>query len=166
MNALAEESFERYHRELRRYLRNRLRNPNDVEDLASEVYLRLIRLDDKKVVDKPLAYVFGIAAHVLADWRIDTEQQKEMVIIDSETADERAEHCITPDDLADRLNLQQQIDKAMALLPATHQAVILAHKRDGLSYEECAEKLNLSIHTVEKYVTQSKTILRSFTWER
>jgi RNA polymerase sigma-19 factor, ECF subfamily len=68
--------------------------------------------------------------------------------------------------LADRLNLQQQLERALSQLPSTHAAVLLAHKRDGLSYEEVAAKLNLSVHTVEKYVTQAKARIRLMSWER
>lgn len=171
MNTVADfatSTFGRYRRELHRYLMRRLRQPQDADDLAQEVYLRLCRLDDEKTVHKPLAYLYGIASHVLADFRIEVEHERERVACDSEIADEWAEmpSCVLPDDLADRLNLQQQIDAALAQLPPTHAAVLLAHKRDGLSYEECAEKLGLSVFTVEKYITQAKARIRTMGWDR
>jgi len=158
----------RYRRELHRYLLRRLRKPQDVDDLAQEVYLRLCRIDDEKAVEKPLAYLYGIASHVLADFRIEIECEREVIehcgIDDDEWYD--CPSCILPDDLGERLNLQQQIARALAQLPATHAAVLLAHKRDGLSYDEVAAKLGLSIHTVEKYVTQAKARIRTMSWER
>lgn len=164
----ATQVFGRYRRELHRYLMRRLRHPQDVDDLAQEVYCRLLRLDDEKCVQKPLAYMYGIAAHVLADFRIEVEQEREHITVDSETVDEWSDSpsCVLPDDLGDRLNLQQQIDRAIAQLPPTHAAVLLAHKRDGMSYEEVAERLDLSIHTVEKYVTQAKARVRTMSWDR
>ncbi len=164
----ATSTFGRYRRELHRYLMRRLRHPQDVDDLAQEVYLRLCRLDDEKCVLKPLAYLYGIASHVLADFRIEVEQERECITVDSETVDEWSDNpsCVLPDDIADRLNLQQQIDKAMAQLPPTHAAVLLAHKRDGMSYDEVAIRLDLSIHTVEKYVTQAKARVRTMAWDR
>jgi RNA polymerase sigma-70 factor (ECF subfamily) len=163
----ATSSFGRYRRELHRYLMRRLREPQDVDDLAQSVYERLLRFDDEKVVHKPLAYLYGVASHVLADFRIEEERDHEHVVAHDESEDwAECPSCILPDDLADRLNLQQQIDLAIAQLPPTHAAVLLSHKRDGLSYEEVAEKLGLSIHTVEKYVTQAKARLRTMTWER
>jgi DNA-directed RNA polymerase specialized sigma24 family protein len=44
--------------------------------------------------------------------------------------------------------------------------VLIAHKHRGLSYEEVAVELGLSVHTVEKYVTQAKALIRTMTWER
>lgn len=148
-----------------RYLMHRVRRREDVDDLAQEVWLRLLKVSDDVIVEKPLAYVYGIASHVLADHMFSLKHDR----IDwSEDVDERmdAPACILPDDLADRLNLQQQIDAALAQLPPTHAAVLLLHKRDGLSYEEVAEKLGLSFHTVAKYVTVSKTMLRTMSWDR
>jgi RNA polymerase sigma-70 factor (ECF subfamily) len=87
-----------------------------------------------------------------------------------ECPDERAEdpdQCASPpDELPDRLNLQQQLERALERLPRTHAMVLVAHKHRGLSYAEVATELGLSIHTVEKYVTQAKALIRTMTWER
>jgi len=163
MVASAIEMFGQYTRELHRYLMRRLRRPDDVNDLAQEVYLRLIQLDEDKHIEKPLPYLYGVASHVLADHMFALKRSH----IDwDEDCDDWIDTCVLPDDMADRLNLQQQIDAAMAQLPPTHAAVLLAHKRDGLSYDEVAEKLGLSRHTVEKYVTQAKSKIRTMSWER
>jgi RNA polymerase sigma-70 factor (ECF subfamily) len=161
-------AFKHYRRELHRYLMRRLRKPQDVDDLAQEVYLRLLRHDESKCVHKPLAYLYGIASHVVADYRIGEEHDREHLMFDSDSEENWTEEpaSVLPDDMADRLNLQQQLERALSQLPPTHAAVLLAHKRDGLSYEEVAEKLHLSIHTVEKYLTQAKARIRTMPWER
>ena len=161
-------AFRRYTRELHQYLLRRLHKPQDADDLAQEVYMRLLRVDEEKCVHKPLAFLYGIASHVVADFRIETAQEQEHVMVDSEAVADWAEHpsSLPPDELADRLNLQQQLQRALAQLPPMHAAVLLAHKRDGMSYEEVAEKLSLSVHTVEKYVTQAKARIRTMPWER
>lgn len=158
-------SVGRYRRELHRYLLRRSRRPQDVDDLAQEVYLRLLRHDRSKCVHKPLAYLYGIASHVVADYRIESQHENECVSSGGADGSEDASS-ISADDLADQLNLQQQLERALAQLPPTHAAVLLAHKHRGLSYEEVAAELDLSIHTVEKYVTQAKARIRTMTWER
>lgn len=162
----AAECFKEYRRPLHKYLLRRLRRPEDVDDVSQQIYERLMKVGDEKVVEKPLAYLYGIAHHVVADHMFELKQGSPVDW--SQDADDWAESaaCVLPDDIADRLNLQQQIDKAMAQLPPTHAAVLLAHKRDGLSYDEVAEKLGLSIHTVEKYVTQAKARIRTMHWDR
>lgn len=156
----------RYGRELRRYLTRRLRNHHDADDVAQEVYIRLLKKDKARDVRKPLAYLYGIAAHVLADFWSATRSDR--LNVESEPVEEWSEdpQVALPDDLAERLNLQQQVEQALEQLPPTHAAVLLLHKGDGLSYEEVARELNLSIHTVAKYVTQAKSRIRQMPWER
>lgn len=167
MTPLASIGPTQYRKQLHKYLLGRLRNPRDIDDLAQDVWERVVRLDDSKTLDKPLAYLYGIASHVIADHYVDKEKRRN-IVTDSEMADEWCEQpaCVVPDDKEERLNLQQQIDNAISQLPPTHAAVLLAHKRDGLSYEECAEKLGLSVFTIEKYLTQSKARIRMMTWDR
>lgn len=157
-------SFMDYDKQLQRYLAHRLARPQDAEDLAQEVYVRLLRVDQTKL-RKPLAYIYGIAAHLVADFRSDPRHTRELL---SEAPDGMLEtvSVALPDDLADRLNLQQQLERALAQLPRMHARVLLAHKHHGLSYEEVAAELGLSIHTVEKYVTQAKARIRTLAWER
>ncbi|HEY5759247.1 MAG TPA: RNA polymerase sigma factor [Steroidobacter sp.] len=156
-------SFRTYDKQLHRYLARRLTQRQDAEDLAQEVYLRLLRIDAAKRVDKPGAYIFGIASHVVADFKSGWRHSHERLEEREEEPDDRTS---SPDDLADRLNLQQQLERAFARLPRTHAMVLLAHKHCGFSYEETAAELGLSIHTVEKYLTQAKAVIRTMTWER
>lgn len=156
-------SFRTYDKQLHRYLARRLTQRQDAEDLAQEVYLRLLRIDAAKRVEKPVAYIFGIASHVVADFKSGSRYGQERL---EERDDEPDERTSSPDDLAERLNLQQQLERAFARLPRTHAMVLIAHKHCGLSYEETAAELGLSIHTVEKYLTQAKAVIRTMTWER
>lgn len=168
MERLDAAAFRHYRHQLNRYLLKRLRKPQDADDLAQEVYLRLLRHDESKRVLKPLAYLYGVASHVIADYTAGQAHDRKHLTYEGDSEEQWNEQAanILPDNLAERLNLQQQLERAFMQLPPMHAAVLLAHKRDGLSYEEVAEKLGLSVHTVEKYVTQSKARIRTMSWER
>ena len=43
--------------------------PGDIDDLAQEVFLRLLRYSDDIAVDNPQGYLFRIAANVANEWR-------------------------------------------------------------------------------------------------
>lgn len=156
--------FGRYGRELHRYLARRLRRPADADDLAQEVYLRLLRRNHSEAVLNPRAYVYRIASHVVSEFRARSEQGEDCVTFDSqalEQLDRQPTDGLHEDELAERLHLQRRLEQALAELPPTHQAVFLLHKRDGHSHEEIAHKLQLSMHTVEKYLVQAKARLRT-----
>jgi DNA-directed RNA polymerase specialized sigma24 family protein len=70
------------------------------------------------------------------------------------------------DVLAERLSLQRQLERGLAQLPPMHRTVLLLVTRDGLSHEEAARATNLSIHTVEKYVTEARARLKLLPWDR
>jgi RNA polymerase sigma-70 factor (ECF subfamily) len=159
---------QRYARELHRYLLRRLRRPHEVDDLAQEVYLRLLRLDESKCVQKPLAFVYGVAAHVVADFNLEASTEEQHLTFDEDALQHWSEHPaeILPDELAERVALEQQVEWALKQLPPTQAAVLVAQKRDGFSYEEIAERLKLSVNTVEKYLTLAKARLRTLSWDR
>jgi RNA polymerase sigma factor (sigma-70 family) len=140
----------------------RLKGAENAADLAQEVYLRLLRVENQELVRSPQDYLYGIAAHVVYQFRL--RSRRELVIYDSDTLDEITEHPAQTDTfggLPDRLNLQRELERALARLSPTHQAVFLLRKRDGLSLQEIATQLRLSTHTVKKYIFQAKAQIRT-----
>jgi RNA polymerase sigma-19 factor, ECF subfamily len=156
----------RHQPDLVRYLQRRVRKPEDVADLVQEIYERILKLDDSEEIREPLALLHQIANWVLGDFRRKA-RRNERITIDSETVDRRMEEpddC-PPDEIADLIDLQQRVQRALAVLPRTHAAVLLLHKRDGLSHEEVATSLNISVHTVRKYMAEANAKIRAMTWE-
>ena len=159
--SFAATAFEKHYRELHRYLVRRLPRTQDANDLIQEVFLRVLRLPRTELVRTPQAYVYGIASHVVHELRM--RLQHERVTFDSHAVDHLSEQPseLPPDELAERLSTQRQLEQALARLPPTHQAVLLLHKRDGLSREEVAIALGLSAHTVKKYIFQAMAQMRA-----
>jgi RNA polymerase sigma-19 factor, ECF subfamily len=163
----AGQTFRKYGAELHRYLVRRLRRPQDADDLAQEVFLRVLRLKDADFVQKPQSYLYGIASHVVHEFRMRAEQENERLTFDSETLDSAVDRRsqLLLEDPVERLNLQKQLDRALERLPPTHRTVLLLLKRDGLSYDEAAKATRLSVHTVEKYLFQAKAMIKAETWD-
>jgi RNA polymerase sigma-70 factor (ECF subfamily) len=157
---------EQYGKPLERYLMRRLRDGQNVRDLAQEVYLRLLRTGKAELAagDSP-AYMYWIASHVLYEFKL--RARRERVQFDSDALDALTEQPadVTRNAMEEELNLETQLDRALKSLPPTYRAVILLHKRDGLTFAEVAERLNLSKHTVKKYVGRALSALRAGRWE-
>lgn len=157
---LAKNAFRDHSVDLRRFLLRRVGNAHDADDLAQEVFTRLLRIRDAELVRKPLAYLLGIATHVVHEFV--QRRRHDRVLFDSEIADslpENPEHSANHG-LAERLGLQEQLDLALTELPPTHRLVILLVKRDGMSYGEAAHATGLSVHTIEKYLVEARALLR------
>lgn len=149
-----------HRRAVARFLMRRIRDPSIVDDLMQEVFIRLFRGPCLADLDKPLAYIFGIAHHVLADYMIDLNLYRGVIEPSADVFDETIENTPVPNDLDDRIDSEKCIDALLMTLPETHRNVIVLHKIFGMSYAECAIRLTLSIHTVEKYVTEAKRRMR------
>src|SRR5271163_1535960 len=131
-STLASTAFRNHAGDLQRFLARRVAHAQDADDLAQEVFARLLRVRDADLVRNPLSYLLGIATHVVREFR--QRKQHERVLFDSDLADVRAE-CgdEIPQSMTDQLELRERLDRALKHLPAAHQLVLLLVKRDGLS---------------------------------
>jgi RNA polymerase sigma-70 factor (ECF subfamily) len=162
---LLSSAWQQFDKELQRYLMGRLHHAQNVQDLAQEVYLRLLRFEDAHQVRDFRAYLYRIASHVLYEFKFRSKDR--FLTFDSQAVEDWSEHPseLPSDSLSERLSTEQQLDQMLEKLHPTCRAVLLAHKRDGLSYSEVAKALNLSEHTVKKYVCRAIATLRAAKWE-
>jgi RNA polymerase sigma factor (sigma-70 family) len=156
-----------YQRELHRYLLRRLKRPQDLDDLKQEIYMRLLRMDQMECVREPLAYLYGVAANVVADFTL-AERQQGYITVDSAAVENWANDPAKalPDDLADRMSLQRQVERALKELPPLQAQALVLHYQEGLYCEEIAQRLGLSPKSVDKYLARAKARMRAFIWDR
>jgi DNA-directed RNA polymerase specialized sigma24 family protein len=95
-----------------------------------------------------------------------TEERR--VTFDEDAVKAWSEHPpeLAPVGLEESLGLEQQLEWALKQLPPMQALVLLAHKRDGLSYEEIAREQGLSMHTVQKYLVLARARMRTLSWDR
>ncbi len=157
----AEAAFRRYAPDLHRYLLRRIRHGSAVPDLLQIVFERFLRVQDIEQVKNPQAYLYTIASHVVSQARL--REENNPVTYDSVAVDEAGDRLenAQPDDMAHRMGIAQELNRALAQLPPAHQAVILLTKRDGLSYQQVAEQTGLSVNTVTLYVWEARSRLKT-----
>jgi RNA polymerase sigma factor (sigma-70 family) len=140
---------------LRRFLAARLRNAADVQDLAQEVFLRLMRVARHESIRTPEAYLFTVASHVLYEHMLRRAAVPESPDALTALAEMPAEQDC---DLAAQLDLQRRLQKVDAALeelaPKAHAAFVL-QRRDGFSLDEIARQLGVSRPMVKKYLAKA-----------
>jgi len=164
---LAQSVFDQYHHKLHDYLLRRIRADQDTaRDLAQEVYLRFLRLEEAEAVRNPQAMMYRIASHIVHEHLLSAEENP--VSFDSDAADLQAERphewMHGEDELHEQVNLRKRLEELLEELPPLHRLIFLLHKREGYSRDEIAEKLRISAHTVKKYLTQANARLRAAKW--
>jgi RNA polymerase sigma factor (sigma-70 family) len=159
-------AFEQYHAGLHRFLMRRLRSTQNAQDLAQETYLRLLRMDNHELVRKPQAYVYRIASNLVYEFIL--RERNEPVAFDSEALERAAESASAPAtaDACEALSASQQLESLLGELPPLYRAVFVLRKRDGMSYSEIARSLDISVHTVKKYLARAVAQCRCARWDR
>jgi len=141
--------------DLLRFLRSRLSHGDQAQDLAQEVYLRLLRVEDLRLIRNPRAFVIHLAAHAAHEWRMLARNRLQ------HSEEELAQLMADSGDPADRLERDSQIaqlERALSTLSPKQQAVLLMHRRDGMTYQEIAAHMQLSVGMVKKHLSRGLAV--------
>ena len=159
---LARAVYEQYDTALHRFLMRRSgANAHAAHDLAQEVYLRLLRVEDPELLRNPQGYMYRVASHVVYEHLL--RQEAEPVTYSTRRVEELDEHPpeLPFEGIEKQLTAHRELEEILEQLPPVHRAAFVLFKRDGFSYREVAEKLDLSVHTVKKYLCQAFAQLRT-----
>ena len=157
-------ALETYYPQLYRYLSRALRSgaAQQAQDLAQDIYLRYLALPHREQVRQPRAYLFRIAANLIAEYRL--REGRAPVVFDSELADmhlERDAGDIWKDALGEGAHLRQQLEQLLAQMPPTQRAVTVLWARDGLTPAQIALKTGFTPQTTKKYLTRGLAFLKT-----
>ncbi len=151
---LTVDAFTQFRAGLHRFLLRRLRGSQDVEDLAHEVYLRLLRSGGSAPVKYPQAYVYRVALNVLYEFKF--HRKHGVVTFDSETLagvlNGLEDPADAPDELYERSHLEDRLGAAVAQLSPMQRAVFLLAKHQDLSHTQIAERLGISVNTARVHL--------------
>jgi RNA polymerase sigma-70 factor (ECF subfamily) len=153
--SFAAETQKLYGADLYFFLLSRLKNEHDAKDVVQEIYLRLLRLGQGELVRDPHAYVYFVANQVLAQFRMRAKHSP--LVYDSALLRHWDRHPdeIARDGVADRWMALAEVEELLGELPQVHRKVFMMRKVDGLSWTQIAEKLQISAHTVKKYLCEA-----------
>ena len=147
---------QRWNRSLFQFLRRRVRSSVDVQDLAQETYLRLLRARDLSEVRNPQAYLLQVASHVALEWCDRQPRGDLMVVLDE---DMLIDSQLPELELDARLS-QQRLEETLAAVSPMMRAVLLLRLRDERSYQEIAAELRLTDRQVRRYLARGYERLR------
>ena len=146
-------------KKLHRFLSSKLANEADAKDFAQEAFLRLLRVENTKLINNPEAYLVRIAKNLVYEHYVNLPAQpSSSEDMELECEDESIE------EQANRSQSMQTLERALTQLSPKCRAVIVLHRRDGMTYEEIAQTLGISASMVKKYLIQGlskcRTLLR------
>lgn len=157
-NTKVEAWFEEFHGRLLGYLTHRLNIESEADDLAQEVFLRLLRLEDPAAVNHPRAFLFRIAANVVDDWR---DRHFRVSVLPPDSFDE-FESASDPAQEALAVQRERALERALNRLPQAHRVAVVLKGKHGMSHKEIAERLGVSERMVKRYVIKGYARMRDY----
>jgi RNA polymerase sigma factor (sigma-70 family) len=153
------EWFDKWRKPIRSWLRNRASvPPGDIDDLAQEVFLRLLRYSDDVAVDNPQGYLFRIAANVANEWRERSRVRKPHD--DSWLEELQIEAGDEPENAIAKTRANEYVQAAVDRLPPRQREVLLLHVNEGLTYKQIAQQRGLTYRIVLRDLTRAYSTLR------
>jgi RNA polymerase sigma factor (sigma-70 family) len=149
--------FRQWRSPMRRFLLGRVGVPAaDVDDVAQEVFLRLLRYDKADLVEHPQAYVFKVASNVAAEWSIRSRRQRphDDKWLGSLIGTEQPELQVL---LA---QLQREIGRGLNTLSPRQREVLHLFFAESLTHEEIAVRLGETLRSVRRQFAKSYEKLR------
>ncbi len=150
---------------LKRFLARFFSDRQDIEDVAQEAYLRAYVAEQKKEIEQPKAFLFRIARN-LALTQL-TRKSKQITDYIEDSADSVViEGGATVDSEVEAQQSFGLYCEAVAALPEKCRQVFLLRKVHGLPHKEIAERMSMSVSSVEKYLRRGVLETKAFVRER
>lgn len=143
------ELYEQNHSWLKGWLRKRLGNPDTAADLAHDTFERVLTKPPAEDLNEPRAYLTVVAKGLVAHWY--RRKAIEQTYLDA-LALEPEDYVPSVESQAEILERLFEIDSMLSKLPGKAREAFLMSQVDGLTYQEIANNLNVSLSTVKRYM--------------
>lgn len=141
--------------DLRRFVRQRVRNDADAADVLQETFLRIHHgIEDLRDADRLVAWVYRIARNAISDhFRATSRNLPAASSAVAESGDESS------------VNLNHAVGEwlssMIATLPETYQEAVRLVEVHGMSQQEVARQLGISLSGTKSRVQRGRQILRA-----
>ena len=152
---LVEKLFAEHRRALQTFFYRRIRTKTDAPDLAQEVYVRMLRVNDIHAIRDPERYLYTVASNLVKEYAVLDRWQARGVDLDEASVQHRLGELPTVDAQLDVAQRVARLRTVLGQLSPKCRAAIVLQYRHGLTYEEIGERLNVSPHMVKKYLAQA-----------
>ena len=146
---------ERERSRLHSFIRRRVRDPWDAEDLLQDVFARLVEANRLLMpIDHVTGWLFEVARNRITDFfRKKTPQRFAGLAGDEAEGAFQIEDLLPspdagPDALYARRLLLDELEVAVGELPEDQRAVFVAHELEGRSFKEIAEATGVGVNTL------------------
>jgi RNA polymerase sigma-70 factor (ECF subfamily) len=136
---------------LRRRLRARLGSADEANDVLHDAFARLLGARPTDGLRDPGAFLNRIVRNLLIDRSRRGKARPPHVPIEEQSLAVRA----AQDEAIEVEQMRNRYRELIASLPPRMREVFMLHRVEGLGYKEIAERLDISIRTVEWHIAEA-----------
>lgn len=146
--------YRRYFGRLHRYCVRRVRDPDTAEEIAQEAFVRALQALPRLDGDRRFyPWMTVIASRLCVDHHRHSQRVEPSAVIDLGAAEAAPDLLELESDLAG-------LATAMERLAPRHREILDLREREGLSYQEIADRLDVTFGTVEALLHRARRALR------
>lgn len=147
--------------ELTRFLQQNWRNRDDIDDLCQDIYVRAYEGVRQGVPKSARAFVFSIARNMLIDRVRNARIVPIDTIADIESLTVASDLPLPDQRVAARQELHR-LQTALDQLPPRCREAVVLRKIQGLSIREVADRMGISVKTVDRHLSEGASYLADF----
>ena len=130
---------------LRNFIRRRVADPRDVEDIVQDVFSELVEANRLLMpIDQVTSWLFRVARNRI----IDLFRRKKPERFDEDGEERLLSPDAGPEDAYERSVLLDELEDALDELPKEQRDVFIAHEIDGKSFKEIAAETGVNVNTL------------------
>ena len=139
-----------------------LGNREDAEDVVQEVLIRLWNHWQEVDPVRLPAWITRVARNACLDAL--RKRKSYRSVVSGESGEKALARAASggpdPEKLAEALEFQRELERALQTLPEAHRSVVVLREIQRLKYDEIAEALDLPLNTVKVYLHRGRRELR------
>lgn len=143
--------YSNHHGWLHGWLRSKLGCTHRAADLAQDTFVRLLASSIPSAIDEPRAYLTTVAKGVLINWyrrqALERAYLQALALMPEPLAPSEEERYLI-------LETLHAIDAMLDALPPLVRRTFLLSQIEGLTYEDIAQQVGVSLATVKRYMKQ------------
>jgi RNA polymerase sigma-70 factor, ECF subfamily len=153
------EFVDAYGSQVHRLVRRYIANPSDAEDTTQEIFVDLYRSIGNFRGEAALStWIYRVTVNRCL--RVRQKTSPEAVTYDEHLLPEAKDWRGDPERCAAKQELSAQVQGALGKLSEEHRDVVVLHEMHGLTYQECADVLNIPVGTVKSRLSNAFRRLR------
>ena len=147
---------EREQSRLRRFIRRRVPDPRDVEDILQEVFYELVEANRLLMpIEHVTGWLFRVARNRITDLfrKKQPDRFSDATVAEGEQERLRLEKLLPspdqgPEALYARTVMLDELERAIDELPEEQRTVLVAHELEGRTFKEMAAETGVSVNTL------------------